>query len=83
MLTYSKLVRKPKTFRTFTGLKVEEFDKLCTKIESKYPEYEAKRLHREDRIKAIGQGRVYRNIKYLESLVKACIPLPEKLHKKI
>jgi len=41
-------------------LKVEEFDELCTKIESRYPEYEAKRLHREDRIKAIGQGRTFK-----------------------
>lgn len=100
-------------------MKVEEFDDLYTKIESKYPEHEAKRLHRKDRIKAIGQGRkfklelrdrllmllvyyklyitycltgflfnldqsnVHRNIKYLVPLVKACIPLPEKLHKKI
>ncbi len=119
MLTYSKLVKKPKTFRTFTGLKVEDFDDLYTKIESKYKEYEIKRLSRKDRKNAIGQGRkfnlelidrllmllvyyklyitycisgylfnldqsnVYRNVKYLVPLVKLCIPLPEKMHKKI
>lgn len=118
MLTYSNLVKKPKTFRTFTGLKVEEFDDLYTKIESKYSEHETKRLHRKDRKRALGAGRkfdlelidrllmllvyyklyttyclsgylfnldqsnVYRNVTYLVPLVKACIPLPEKVQKK-
>lgn len=59
MLTYSKLVKKPKTFRTFTGLKVEDFDDLYTKIESKYKEHEIKRLSRKDRKNAIGQGRKF------------------------
>lgn len=119
MLTYSKLVKKPKTFRTFTGFEVEEFDNLYAKVESKYPEYEVKRLHRKDRKRAIGAGRnfnlelidrllmlliyyrlyvthclsgflfdldqsnTWRNVKYLEPVVKACIPLPEKIHKKV
>jgi len=119
MLTYTKLVKKPKIFRTFTGLKVEEFDDLYPKVESKYQEYEAKRLSRKDRKRAIGAGRnfnldlidrllmllvyyrlyvtyclsgflfdldqsnVCRNIKYLEPVVKACIPLPQKMHKKV
>ena len=30
----------------------------------------------------LDQSNVYRNIKYLEPLVKVCIPLPEKVHKK-
>jgi hypothetical protein len=119
MLTYPKLAKKPKTFRAFTGLKIEEFDDLYVKIEGKYPEYEAKRLYRKDRKRAIGAGRrfnldlpnrllmllvyyrlyithclcgflfdldqsnVYRNIKYSEPLVKACVPLPQKVHKKV
>lgn len=118
MLTYLKLVKKPKTFRTLTGLMVEEFDDLYAKIESKYQEYETKRLQRKDRKRAIGAGRkfslelidrllmllvyyrlyvtyclsgflfnldqsnIYRNIKHLEPVVKACIPLPQKMHKK-
>jgi len=118
MLTYSKLVKKPKIFRTFTGLTVEEFDDLYAKIESKYQEYEVKRLQRKDRKRALGAGRkfslelidrllmllvyyrlyvtyclsgflfnldqsnIYRNIKHLEPVVKACIPLPQEIHKK-
>lgn len=118
MLNYIKLSKKSKTFRTFTGITTEEFDGLYTKIENKYPKYEAKRLYRKDRKRAIGAGRkfklelidrllmflvyyrlyvtysllgflfdldqsnVQRNIKHIEPLVKACIPLPEKVYKK-
>lgn len=118
MLNYEKLSKKSKMFRRFTGLNTEEFDDLYAEIESKYSEYENKRLGREERKRAIGAGRkfkldlidrllmllvyyrlyvtfcltgflfdldqsnVHRDIKYLEPLVKACIPLPEKLYKK-
>src|SRR3989338_8835541 len=119
MLTYKKLLKKPKQFKTFTGLSVEEFDKLHNIIESQYPEYEHKRLSRKDRLNAIGKGRdfklplkerlimqlmyyrlytsytlleyifnldqsnVYRDIRHLEKLVEQCMPLPEKIHKRI
>jgi hypothetical protein len=56
MLNYDKLYRKPAIFRSFTGLKVPEFDALYTKIDEKYPEYEEKRLYREDRQRAVGAG---------------------------
>jgi len=118
MLTYKKLSKKPKQFKTFTGLFVEEFDKLYEIIESQYIGYEKKRLSRKDRINKIGQGRdfklplkdrlimqlmyyrlytsyilleyifgldqsnVFRDIRHLEPLVKRCIPLPEKIHKR-
>ncbi|MDI6917864.1 MAG: transposase [Thermoplasmatales archaeon] len=118
MLKYVKLSKKPKTFRTFTGLTIEEFDDLYTKIETKCLQYETKRLYREDRKRAVGAGRkfkldlidrllmlmvyyrlyityclsgflfdldqsnVCRNIKHIEPLVKACIPLPERVYKK-
>ena len=118
MLNYVKLSKKPKTFRRFTGLSIEEFNDLYTKIESKCLQHEIKRLYREDRKRAVGAGRkfklevidrllmllvyyrlyityclsgflfnldqsnVYRDIKYIEPLVKACIPLPEKVYKK-
>lgn len=118
MLSYSKLSKKPKMFRTFTGLEVREFNDLYPKIEEKYPEYESRRLGRKDRKKAIGQGgkfklelvdrllmllvyyrlyttfcltgflfdldqsNVYRDIKYIEPLVKACVPIPQKVHMK-
>lgn len=118
MLNYSKLSKKPKTFRRFTGLAPEEFDDLYTKIEGKYPEHESKRLGRKNRKRSIGAGRrfkldlidrllmllvyyrlyityclsgflfdldqsnVYRNVRYIEPIVKACIPLPEKISRK-
>ena len=119
MLRYTKLVKKPKIFRRFTGLEIEEFDDLYTKIKSRYAGHEAKRLYRKDRKRAIGAGRdfklniidrllmllvyyrlyityclsgflfdldqsnVWRDIKYIESLVMACIPLPQKVHRTV
>jgi len=47
-------------FKTFTGLSIEEFDRLYQIIESNYEKYEEKRLSREDRINAIGQGRKFK-----------------------
>lgn len=118
MLSYEKLSKKSKTFRTFTGFTVEEFNDLCALIESQYAKHEAKRLGRKDRKRAIGAGRqfnldlvdrvlmlliyyrlyitlcltgflfdldqsnVHRNIQYVEPVIKACIPIPEKMTKK-
>jgi len=55
MMTYTKLSKKPNLFRTFTGLTIEEFDRLYQTIENKYEEYETERLDRSDRKRAIGQ----------------------------
>lgn len=118
MLTYKKLSRKPHSFRSFTGLEVEEFDRLYDLIDKQYDAYEDERLKRKDRINAIGQGRrftiplkerlimlllyyrlyitnelesylfgvdlstIHRNVKHLEPLVRRCIPLPQKVHKR-
>lgn len=119
MLTYSKLSKRPKQFKTFTGLTVEEFDELYAIVNKQYRKFEIKRLSKRKRKHVIGQGRkfklglkdqlmmllmyyrmyttytllgylfdldqsnVYRNIKRLEPLVKKCIPLPEKIYKKV
>lgn len=119
MLSYIKLSKNPDSFKTFTGLTVEEFDKLYSIVKDKYKEHEKKRLDRKGRKKVVGQGRKFdlslkdrllmllfyyrsyasceltgylfdldnsnvgRNIRYLEPLVKACIPIPEKIHKRI
>ena len=117
MLTYAKLAKDPSLFRTFTGLEVSEFDSLHEKIESKYGEFEEKRLARPGRKKDVGEGgrpfklglddrllmllvyyrlyitlaltqflfdldlsNVWRDIRYLEPLVRECIPLPKKMH---
>jgi hypothetical protein len=60
MMNYILISRKPKIFRSFTGLGIEEFDRLYQMIEAKYEEYEKKRLSREGRKKAIGQGRKFK-----------------------
>lgn len=118
MLTYSKLAKKSKQFRSFTGLEVEEFNSLYEIAEREYPEMEKRRLERKNRKRAIGAGRpfknelkervlmlliyyrlyvtcaltgylfdlhesnVWRDIRQLETLVKRCIPLPKKVHKR-
>lgn len=117
MLNYSRLSRKPLLFRSFTGLELSEFDSIYKEIESKYPEYEIKRLSkRKNRKRNIGAGNnfklqirdrflmllvyyklyithtlagflfdldqsnVHRDIRYMEPVVKNCIPLPQKLY---
>jgi len=118
MLTYSKLSKRPLQFLSFTGLAVEEFDKLVEFVNGEYPDYEKNRLTRKNRIRKIGGGRkfilplqerllmlliyyrlysttmligflfdvdlstVWRDIKHIEPIVKRCIPLPKKIHKR-
>jgi len=48
MLNYNVLSKKPSVFRNFSGLEVQEFDALNSKIKEKYPAYEQKRLSREN-----------------------------------
>jgi hypothetical protein len=117
LLDYARLSRKPVLFRSFTGLDLSEFDSLYGEIESKYKEYEIKRLSKRKRTRPVGTGgrhfkypvrdrllmllvyyrlyitytlsgflfdldqsNVYRDIRYIEPLVKKCIPLPDKLY---
>jgi hypothetical protein len=120
MLSYAKLARNPSMFRSFTGLEVSEFDSLYKKVESRYDEFEEKRLSRQDRKKAVGEGgrsfklelsdrllmllvyyrlyitlglvqflfdldlsNVWRDIRYLEPVVRECVPLPKKIHEQV
>jgi len=105
-------------FRSFTGVTLDEFDKIFKIIEKKYDKFNEKRLSKRKRKDKIGQGRkfkhmlkdrllmllvyyrlyitytlagylfsldqsnVCRDIKMIEPLVKKCVPLPEKIHKK-
>jgi len=104
-------------FRTFTGVTCEEFNRIYTQMEQRYPKHEQKRLRRKNRKRAIGAGRpfklplkervmmllfyyriyttlaltgflfdldlsnVSRNITMMEPLMKACIPIPERITK--
>jgi hypothetical protein len=49
MLNYSVLSKNPSHFRNFSGLQLQEFDTLNSKIQEQYPAYEQKRLAREDK----------------------------------
>lgn len=117
MLSYTRLVRSPSLFRTFTGLEVSEFDPLYGKVEARYGESEEERLSRPDRKREVGEGgrrfklpmrdrllmlmvyyrlyitlaltqflfdldqsNVWRDIRYLEPVVRECVPLPKKIH---
>lgn len=57
MLTVARLRRKPKHFRTFTGLRVEEFDTLLKALAPIYESVDRARKARPDRKRAIGAGR--------------------------
>jgi hypothetical protein len=118
-MSYRRLCKKPLLFRSFTGLTIPEFDQINREIESKYEEYERKRLSKRKRRKRdVGAGRpfklkakerllmllvyyrlyitytlsgflfdldqsnVCRDLTFLESLVKECIPLPMKIYKR-
>ena len=59
-MNYDTLSRKPSIFRSFTGLKVQEFDALYSKIHESYASYEERRLHREDRKRRIGAGHPFK-----------------------
>ena len=44
-------------FKSFTGLELAEFDSICKKVESRYPQYELKRLSKRKRTrKVVGAG---------------------------
>lgn len=60
-MRYSALAKRPSQFKSFTGLDVSEFDSLYSTIESRYEEYERKRLlsSRADRKRGIGAGRPF------------------------
>ena len=63
MLNYDRLSKKPLLFRSFTGLELSEFDSICQEVESKYPDYEIKRLSKQKkrRTRSIGAGRHFKH----------------------
>jgi hypothetical protein len=61
LLNYANLSKKPRQFRSFTGLEVGEFDSIYREIESRYKEYEIKRLSRKKRReRAVCAGRPFK-----------------------
>src|SRR4030043_1520884 len=60
MLNYGVLSKNPSHFRNFSGLQLQEFETLNSKIEEQYNAYEQKRLAREDRKRAVGAGHPFK-----------------------
>ena len=56
MLNHDTLSRKPLIFKSFTGLEVQEFDALYSKIQESHTAYEEKRLHRRTGRERSGQA---------------------------
>jgi hypothetical protein len=61
MTIYDKLRRRPAAFRNLTGLSVEEFDALYDEWVDKIDSYDASRLNRRGRQRAIGAGGQYQH----------------------
>ena len=59
-MSYRRLSKKPLLFRSFAGLTIPEFDQISRKIESKYEEYERRRLSKRRRKRDIGAGRLFK-----------------------
>jgi len=60
MLNYDVLSKKPSVFRYFSGLELQEFDALNSKIEERYAAFEQKRLYRADRKRGVGAGHPFK-----------------------
>jgi hypothetical protein len=59
MISYEKLVKKPRVFKSITGLSIEEFEQLYLRFGPAWVEHERQRLERPNRKRAIGGGRKY------------------------
>ncbi|MER5176213.1 MAG: hypothetical protein ABJB76_02260 [Candidatus Nitrosocosmicus sp.] len=62
MFSYERLSKKPLLFKSFTGLKLQEFDNIYNKeIVKRYERHELKRLSkRKGRKRGIGAGRHFK-----------------------
>ena len=61
MLTYEKLMLKPRQFQSFTGIRTEEFQKMLENAEGSYQRFEQKRLGTRKRQRKIGAGRQFKH----------------------
>ena len=59
-MSFRRLCKKPLLFRSLTGLAVPEFDQIITEMDSKYEEYERRRLSRRKRKRDVGAGRPFK-----------------------
>lgn len=72
MITYKKLKRKPRAFRSLTGMSISEFEALYRKLLPVWAKFERERLNRPDRKRAVGGGRTYK-LKLKERLLMTTI----------
>jgi transposase len=59
MISYEKLAKKPRVFKSIIGLDIDEFERLFQRLVPVWVEHERSRLDRPDRKRAIGGGRKY------------------------
>ena len=59
-MSFRRLCKKPLLFRSLTGLTVPEFDQISTEMDSKYEEYERRRLSKRKRKRDVGAGRPFK-----------------------
>lgn len=59
MITYEELIKKPRVFKSLTGVTILEFDELLEKVTPVWLQLEHERLDRPDRQRAIGGGGKY------------------------
>jgi len=72
MVTYDKLKRKPRAFRSLTGMSIGEFEELYRKLIPVWAKAERERLNRPDRKRAVGGGRTYK-LKLKERLLMTTV----------
>src|SRR5689334_125321 len=60
MLNVQKLRKRPQHFLRFTGLSVSQFDRLLGQMLKAYPQFNAQRLARPNRIRQVGGGSGFR-----------------------
>lgn len=73
-MTLSRLRKKPRHFRSFTGLTVEEFDRLLLEVEPAYAEHLRHQRKRPDRERAVGGGRGF-NLEVAERVLLGLVYL--------
>lgn len=74
MITLAKLRCKPRHFKNFTGLSVDEFDRVLAAFTIEYERAEQQRRQRADRQRGIGAGRPF-NLELPERLLMGLVYL--------
>jgi transposase len=60
MITYDELIKKPRVFKSLTGVSIPEFDELLIKVTPIWLQREHDRLNRPERQRVIGGGGDYK-----------------------